>query len=96
MADEATNLCHGKNLADTFSIKSNELNKGIELFKIISLNKKVINSNSESRRLIRGGAVNLNGELINDELKLITNKNVKNNKIEISIGKKNYFTIKIV
>ncbi|PPR37424.1 MAG: Tyrosine--tRNA ligase [Alphaproteobacteria bacterium MarineAlpha6_Bin4] len=96
LADEATNLCHGKNLADTFSIKSNELNKGIELFKIISLNKKVINSNSESRRLIRGGAVKLNGELINDELKLITNKNVKNNKIEISIGKKNYFTIKIV
>ena len=63
---------------------------------IKSLNKKVINSNSESRRLIRGGAVKLNGELINDELKLITNKNVKNNKIEISIGKKNYFTIKIV
>ena len=60
------------------------------------LNKKIVQSNSESRRLIRGGAVKLNGELITDELKIFSEKNIKNNKIEVSIGKKNHFTIKII
>ena len=96
LANLATDLCHGKNTADNFVIKKKDFIKGIQAFQILCLNKKIVQSNSESRRLIRGWAVKLNGELINDELKLITNKNVKNNKIEISIDKKNYFTIKIV
>ena len=96
LADEATNLCHGKNLADSFIIKKNDLVKGLEAFKIISLNKKIIQSNSESRRLIRGGAVKFNGKLITNELKVFSEKDVQNNKIEISIGKKNHFTVKII
>jgi len=89
-------LCHGKNLADSFIIKKNDLVKGLEAFKIISLNKKIIQSNSESRRLIRGGAVKFNGKLITNELKVFFEKDVQNNKIEISIGKKNHFTVKII
>ena len=68
----------------------------MEAFKIISLNKKIIQSNSESRRLIRGGAVKFNGKLITNELKVFSEKDVQNNKIEISIGKKNHFTVKII
>ena len=89
-------MCHGKNLADSFIIKKNDLIKGLEVFKIISLNKKIIQSNSESRRLIRGGAVKFNGKLITNELKVFSEKDVQNNKIEISIGKKNHFTVKII
>ena len=96
LADETTNLCHGKNLADSFIIKKNDLIKGLEVSKIISLNKKIIQSNSESRRLIRGGAVKFNGKLITNELKVFFEKDVQNNKIEISIGKKNHFTVKII
>ena len=96
LADETTNLCHGKNLADSFVIKKNDLAKGLEMFKIVSLNKKIIQSNSESRRLIRGGAVKFNGKLITNELKIFSSNNIKNNKIEISIGKKNHFTVKII
>ena len=96
LADEATKLCHGKNLTDSFTIKKNDLIKGIEAFKIISLNTKVIQSNSESRRLIRGGAVKFDEKLITNELEVISEKDVKNNKIKISIGKKNHFTVKIV
>ena len=96
LADETTNLCHGKNIADSFVIKKNDLIKGIEAFKIISLNKKIIQSNSEARRLIRGGAVKFDGKIINDEVKTFFKKDFKKNKIEISVGKKNHFTIKII
>ena len=96
LADETTNLCHGKNIADSFIIKKNDLVKGMEAFKIVSLNKKVIQSNSDARRLIRGGAVKFDGKIISDEIKTFFEKDFKKNKIEISIGKKNYFTIKII
>ena len=96
LADKATNLCHGKNLTDSFTIKKNDIIKGVEAYKIISLNKKIIQSNSESRRLIRGKAVKLNQKLITNELEIISEKNIKNNKIEVSIGKKNHFTVKII
>jgi len=96
LADEATILCHGKNQADNFVIKKKDLDKGIEAFKIISLNKKIIQSNSESRRLIRGGAVKFNGKLITNELEIFSEKNIKNNIIKISIGRKNHFIVKVV
>ena len=96
LADEATNLCHGKNIADSFTIKKNELIKGIEAFKIVSLNKKIIQSNSEARRLIRGGAVKFNSKIITDEVKIFFKKDFKKNKIEVSVGKKNHFAIKII
>ena len=67
----------------------------MEIFKIISINKKIIKSNSEARRLIRGGAVKLNQKIITNELEKFTEKDIKNKKIEVSIGKKNHFTIKI-
>ena len=96
LADETTNLCHGKNIADSFIIKRNDLVKGMEAFKIVSLNKKVIQSNSDARRLIRGGAVKFDGKIISDEIKTFFEKDFKKNKIEISVGKKNHFTIKII
>ena len=96
LADETTNLCHGKNIADSFIIKKNDLIKGMEAFKIVSLNKKVIQSNSDARRLIRGGAVKFDGKIINDEVKTFFKKDFKENKIEVSVGKKNHFAIKII
>ena len=70
--------------------------KGLQAFEIISINKKIISSKSDARRLIRGGAVKFNGKLITNELKVFSEKDVQNNKIEISIGKKNHFTVKII
>jgi len=96
LADEATNLCHGKNIADSFIIKKNKLINGIEAFKIVSLNKKIIQSNSEARRLIRGGAVKFNDKIITDEVKVFFKKDFKENKIDVSVGKKNHFVIKII
>ena len=95
LADNATNLCHGKIESDTFTIKKNIFQKGMQAFEIISINKKLIKSKSEARRYIRGGAVKFNGKILNNELEDLTEKDLINNKIEISIGKKNNFVIKI-
>ena len=96
LADEATKLCHGKNITDNFIIKKNIISKGLEAFKIVSINKKIIQSNSEARRLIKGGAVRFNGKLIKNEMEKISNDYIKNRIIKVSIGKKKHFVIKIV
>ena len=96
LADRTTELCHEKKLTDSFTIKKNIFIKGLEAFKIVSIDKKTIQSNSEARRLIRSGAVKFNGKLITNELEKISKKNIKNDKIEISIGKKKHFTIKVI
>ena len=83
-------------VADATLRCKNKLIKGIEAFKIVSLNKKIIQSNSEARRLIRGGAVKFNGKIIADETKILFKKDFKENKIEVSVGKKNHFAIKII
>ena len=79
-----------------FVLKKKYIKNGLEAFEIVSINKKIINSKSDARRLIRGGAVKFNGKLIKDELEKISEKNLSNNKIEVSIGKKNHFTIRII
>lgn len=96
LADEATKLCHNKVEKDICVLKKKYIKNGLEAFEIVSINKKIINSKSDARRLIRGGAVKFNGKLIKDELEKISEKNLSNNKIEVSIGKKNHFTIRII
>ena len=41
------------------------------------------------------GKKELNQKIITNELEKFTEKDIKNKKIEVSIGKKNHFTIKI-
>ena len=96
LADEATKLCHNKIEKDIYVLKKKYIKNGLEAFEIVSINKKIINSKSDARRLIRGGAVKFNGKLIKDELEKISEKNLSNNKIEVSVGKKNHFTIHII
>ena len=58
-----------------------------ELFKLAGLAK----SNSEARRLIKGGGGKLNGQKINDENQIITNVNINNEgTIKLSAGKKRH------
>ena len=96
LADEVTKLCHKKIEKDNFVLKQTELRSGLSAFEIISINKKIISSKSDARRLIRGGAVKFNGKLINDELKKVEKKDLIDNKIEVTIGKKTHFIVKII
>ena len=83
----------GSNLP-TVKIKSKDFNKQINIIDLVILSK-LENSKSEIRRLLKGNAIKINDEIINDE-KLIINKKLFNeNYLKLSIGKKRHIKIEL-
>ncbi|MDC3086682.1 tyrosine--tRNA ligase [Pelagibacteraceae bacterium] len=94
--ETARNIFKDNNLSTdlpTIEINSKELEKEILLSDLI-LRINFASSKSASRKLIRGNAVKIDKELINDEL-FSVNKLLSNSSdgLVISIGKKKYFRI---
>ena len=94
--ETARNIFKDNNLSTdlpTIELNSKELEKEILLSDLI-LRINFASSKSASRKLIRGNAVKIDKELINDELfsvnKLLSNRS---DGLVISIGKKKYFRI---
>ena len=78
------------------SIKLNKslFDKKINLIDLIIFSK-LENSKSEVRRLIKGNAIKINNEIINDE-KFLINKKLFNDKyLKLSIGKKRHLKIEL-
>ncbi len=88
---------------ETFSENSTGLNLPsikmkfdfIKNFNIVDLiiHSKLENSKSEIRRLIKGNAIKINNEIINDDKFMIRNILFNNNYFKLSIGKKRHFKI---
>ena len=76
-------------------IKSNEVEKGINILDFISKNK-ILSSKSEARRVIANKGLKINGTIIDDEKKLIRFKDFKDNVFKLSYGKKKHYLIKII
>ena len=87
----------GNSLGDNLpsvNIKPKDLDKQITIIDLIILSK-LENSKSEIRRLLKGNAIKINDEVINDE-KLIINKKLFNeNYLKLSIGKKRHIKIEL-
>jgi len=83
----------GSNLP-TVKIKSKDFDNQISIIDLIILSK-LENSKSEIRRLLKGNAVKINDELINDENLIINNKFFNKNFLKLSIGKKRHLKIQI-
>ncbi len=84
----------GENLPEIF-ISKNEINKGINIVDILSINN-IVSSKSEARRAIKGNGIRLNDKLISDEkMKLELNEFKGKETIKISYGKKKHYKIKI-
>ena len=73
-------------------LNKKEVLQGIKLSDLI-VKMKFTNSKSESRKLIRGQGVRLNGQTINDELFLIDYEQLSKNNNIISVGKKKHFRV---
>ncbi len=115
LANEATEMLHGKKAAqnselaakEAFSgnslgenlpslkIKLENADKQINIIDLIILSK-LENSKSEIRRLIKGNAVKINGNLITDEKFIINNELFDQNYLKLSIGKKRHIKIELV
>ena len=85
----------GKELPE-IKIKKNNIEKGIKIIELISLNK-ILSSKSEVRRAIKGKAIKLNNKTLDDENRIINLRDFEDNKIlKISFGKKKHYLIKII
>ena len=79
----------------SIKIKKNLLNKKMNIIDLIIISK-FENSKSEIRRLIKGNAVKLNNETVNDEKLFIGNSFFNDNYLKLSIGKKRHIKIELI
>ena len=80
----------------TIDISLKDLSSGIPVFSLLTTSG-LTQSNSESRRLIKGGGCRINDSSIKDEMTIIgTEKLDKNGFIKISAGKKRHILIRPV
>ena len=83
----------GSNLP-TASIKFKKDDNKINIIDLVLLSK-LENSKSEIRRLIKGGAIKINDNLISDEKFIINQELFEENYLKLSIGKKRHIKIEL-
>ena len=66
----------------------------ISIIDLIILSK-LENSKSEIRRLIKGNAVKINNQVVNDEKLTITKKSFKEKSMKLSLGKKRHLKVNL-
>ena len=71
------------------------MNQGINLVDFLSKNK-IISSKSEARRVIFNKGIKVNNLPIEDDQKVIENKDFNNKSLKLSFGKKKHFLVKII
>jgi len=81
----------GSNLP-TVKIRSKDLNKQISIIDLIILSK-LESSKSEIRRLLKGNAIKINDNLINDEKLVIGDELFNKGYLKLSIGKKRHIKV---
>ena len=84
----------GSNLP-SIKIKENLINNEIDIIELVILSK-LEKSKSEIRRLIKGNAVKINNDVINDEKLIINKKFFNENYCKLSIGKKRHLKIELI
>ena len=73
------------------------LKNGIQIYKILTTENVLCQSNSDARRLISQGAAKINGKKISDYNYLVTEKDLlENSTIQISIGKKKHALVTVI
>ena len=76
------------------SIKKDQLNDKLSIVDLIILSK-LEKSKSEIRRLIKGGGVRINNQIISDEKLIVSEKLFEKNTVKLSLGKKRHIKVEI-
>ena len=96
-AKEIMNKQVGISNLPSVNIDLSILKEGIQIYKILTIENILCQSNSDARRLISQGAAKINGKKISDFNYLITEKDLlENNTIQVSVGKKKHALLKII
>ncbi len=70
-----------------------DIEKGLPVFEALRL-AGLVKSNGEGRRLIKGGGVSVNNEVVGDETAQVSMKDVRDGAIKLSVGKKRHALMK--
>ena len=96
-AKEIMNKQVGISNLPSVNINLSILKNGIQIYKVLTIENILCQSNSDARRLISQGAAKINGKKISDFNYLITEKDLlENNTIQVSVGKKKHALLKII
>tara|TARA_Y100000590_G_scaffold356395_1_gene410617 strand:- start:245 stop:958 length:714 start_codon:yes stop_codon:yes gene_type:complete len=79
----------------SIKLKKNNFKNSMNILDLVILSK-LETSKSEIRRLIKGSAVKINNEIIDEDTMNINKKYFKNNFLKLSIGKKRHIKIELV
>ena len=79
----------------SIGLSKTKLNKNISIIDLVIL-AKFEKSKSEVRRLIKGKAVKINNQIVEDEKFQITDKIFNDNYLKLSIGKKRHIRIRLI
>ena len=93
----AKQIFENKSLSEdmpTLSLSNKDIQNGVLLSDLI-VQMKYASSKSESRKLIRGKGVKLNGKIVENELKLLDYDQITQFENVISVGKKKHFKVVI-
>ena len=71
------------------------LKKNLNIIDLVVISK-FENSKSEIRRLIKGNAIKINNEIVNNETLCIESSFFNNNYLKLSIGKKRHIKIELI
>tara|TARA_B100000963_G_scaffold354190_1_gene370217 strand:- start:10059 stop:11288 length:1230 start_codon:yes stop_codon:yes gene_type:complete len=89
-----SNNSSGLNLPSV-QIEKNLVDNELNIIDLVIFSK-FENSKSEIRRLIKGKAIKINNEIIENEKKIIDNSFFRNNYLKLSIGKKRHVKIELI
>ena len=78
----------------TLSLSNKDIQNGVLLSDLI-VQMKYASSKSESRKLIRGKGVKLNGKIVENELQFLDYDQITQFENVISVGKKKHFKVTI-
>ena len=76
-------------------LKSNDIEKGINIVDLIADNK-IMQSKSEARRAIANKGFKINNNIVLDEKKILKSNDFKKNVLKLSYGKKKHYLVNII
>jgi len=80
-----------------FEVKQDELEKGVPVLDLLSINTNIFPSKGEARKMIQGGGVSINKLKVENHELIVDKKFLINNKyLILQKGKKNYFLCNII
>ena len=87
----------GSSNLPSVNLKFSNIENGMQIYKIFTIDEILCKSNSDARRLIEQGAAKINGKKILDFNYLVTKKDIlEKNVIHLSLGKKKHALVRII